>query len=148
MLWWRFSCISCMSCSCTKRTFIPHTKEGLNKLFPHHNSSSFQSNLMPGNFFFWLNACTKKYRKSRGLTVKGKPKDSLGARRFFLQGQRGRSAIPNQRSRKKKKTSGRTTLEPYFHAWRQLRFLVTVLYQLNNLCGYCCRSKTKSLLTS
>ena len=49
-------------------------------LFPLHNSSSFQSNLMPGQFFFWLNTCTKKYRKSRELTVKGKLKDTLGAR--------------------------------------------------------------------
>ena len=31
-----------------------HTKEGLNMLFPLHNSSSFQSNLMTGQFFFVL----------------------------------------------------------------------------------------------
>ena len=37
---------------CTKQTFIPHTKEGLNMLFPLHNSSSFQSNLMKGQNLF------------------------------------------------------------------------------------------------
>ena len=30
---------------------MPHTKEGLNMLFPLHNSFSFQSNLMTGQFF-------------------------------------------------------------------------------------------------
>ena len=35
-----------MSCICTKQTFIAHTKEGMKTLFPLHNSSSFQSNLI------------------------------------------------------------------------------------------------------
>ena len=39
---------------------------------------------MPGQFFFWLNVCTKKYRKSRELTVKGKLKYALGARGIFF----------------------------------------------------------------
>ena len=51
-------------------------------LFPLHNSSSFQSK---------LNVCAKKYRKRRELTVKGKLKDSLGARGIFFQGWRERS---------------------------------------------------------
>ena len=32
-----FSCMSCMSCSCSKQTFTAHTKEGLKMLFPLHN---------------------------------------------------------------------------------------------------------------
>ena len=32
---------------------MPYTKDGLNMLFPLHNSSSFQSNLMSGQFFFF-----------------------------------------------------------------------------------------------
>ena len=49
-----------MSCSCTKQTFIAHAKDGLN--------------VMPGQEFFWRYVCTKKYSKSRELTVKDKPK--------------------------------------------------------------------------
>ena len=33
---------------------MPHTKEGLNMLFPLHNFSSFQFNLMTGQVFFWF----------------------------------------------------------------------------------------------
>ena len=66
--------MSWMSCCCTKQTFIAHTIEGLKMLFPLDNFSSFQSNLMPGQNFFWLYVCTKKDRKSRELTVKDKPK--------------------------------------------------------------------------
>ena len=64
--------MSCMSCSCTKQTFIAHNKEGLKMMFMLHNSSSFQFNLMPGpkTFWLWLYVCTKKYRKRRELTVK------------------------------------------------------------------------------
>ena len=33
---------------------MPHTKEGLNMLVPLHSFSSFQSNLMTGQFFLGL----------------------------------------------------------------------------------------------
>ena len=66
--------MSCMSCSCAKHPYIAHTKEGLKIGFPLHNSSSFQSNLMPGQKNFWHYLCTKKYRKSRELIIKDKPK--------------------------------------------------------------------------
>ena len=87
----RFPVCKCMPCSCTKQTFIPHTKEGLYMLLPLRNSSSFESNLMPRQFFFRLNVCIKKYRKRWELTVKGKLNDTLGARGFFFQGWKERS---------------------------------------------------------
>ena len=61
--------------ACLAVTLSSYTKEGLNMLFPLHNSSPFHSNLMPGQTFFWLYVCTKKYRKRLELTVKGKPND-------------------------------------------------------------------------
>ena len=41
------------------QTFIPLTKEGLNVLFPLHNSSSFQSKLIPGQKFFCFTCAPK-----------------------------------------------------------------------------------------
>ena len=43
---------------------IPHTKKGLYMLFPPHNSSSFQSNLIPRQVFFHLTFSPKSTVKT------------------------------------------------------------------------------------
>ena len=40
------------------QAFMLHTKERLNMLLPLHNFSSFQSNLMTGQIFFWFTFAT------------------------------------------------------------------------------------------